>query len=317
VTSSSSRGAAFYFQLAVVVIGVVGTAANGLVLYAMVASKQHMKHVLIFNQNLLDLVSCFFLCIMYGTQLFNLHLEGARGYWLCLTLLSEGPAWGPFVASLINLEAITIERYLKVVRPAFAKKMLRNWMIYSTIAFEWIAGIAIAASVTVSTTGVVDGTCYTLVFWKSRAAQLAYGIWYFLSFLVGVVLISAFFYWRILMAIRRQASVMAAYGAAAGSSTSQTHSKQIQMNIIKTMMLVSALFAVTWAPLQLYYLILNIHSMLMLRENIYHATMFIGFLYICTNPFVYAINFDPVRHFLRGLMPCEKVTEAPESIQAS
>jgi len=51
VTSSSSRGAALYFECAVLFIGVVGTAANGLVLYALVASKQHKKHVLIVNQN--------------------------------------------------------------------------------------------------------------------------------------------------------------------------------------------------------------------------------------------------------------------------
>ena len=36
MTSSSSRGADFYFQCAVVIIGVVGAAANGLILYALV-----------------------------------------------------------------------------------------------------------------------------------------------------------------------------------------------------------------------------------------------------------------------------------------
>ena len=58
VTSSSSRGAALYFECFVVVIGVIGTAANGLVLYALVASKQHKKHELIVNQNALDLYTC-------------------------------------------------------------------------------------------------------------------------------------------------------------------------------------------------------------------------------------------------------------------
>ena len=61
VTSSSSRGAGFYFQCAIIVIGFVGTALNGLILYALIASKQHRKLMLIFNQNLLDFVSCFFL----------------------------------------------------------------------------------------------------------------------------------------------------------------------------------------------------------------------------------------------------------------
>jgi len=55
VTSSSSRGAALYFECCVLVIGVIGTVANGLVLYALLASKQHKKHVLIVNQNAFDL----------------------------------------------------------------------------------------------------------------------------------------------------------------------------------------------------------------------------------------------------------------------
>jgi len=41
VTSSSPRGIEFYFQIAVLMIGVVGTAANALILYALVAYKQH------------------------------------------------------------------------------------------------------------------------------------------------------------------------------------------------------------------------------------------------------------------------------------
>jgi len=41
LASSQSRGIEFYFEYAVVFIGVVGTAANALILYAMVASKQH------------------------------------------------------------------------------------------------------------------------------------------------------------------------------------------------------------------------------------------------------------------------------------
>jgi len=55
--SLSSRGLELYFACAAVLIGVVGTAANALILYAMVASKQHKKQFLVFNQNVLNLYS--------------------------------------------------------------------------------------------------------------------------------------------------------------------------------------------------------------------------------------------------------------------
>lgn len=112
MTSWSSRGVGFYFQCAVVVIGVVGTTANALVLYAMVASKQYKRHVLIFNQNALDCVSCVFLCAAHSARLDgNVYRNGTDGYWPCVIALVEGCSWGPFVGSLINLAAITVERY--------------------------------------------------------------------------------------------------------------------------------------------------------------------------------------------------------------
>ena len=175
MTSSSSRGAGFYFQCAVLVVAVVGAAANGLVVYAMVAAKQHTKRVLIFNQNALDLVNCLFLAVEYSVKLCDVYLRGTAGHWLCLvaaysvrlsgvylsgtagrwlclvvaysvklsgvylsgtagrwlclTILSDAGNWATYVGSLINLCAISIERYLKIVHNAWAKKYLRNWMI--------------------------------------------------------------------------------------------------------------------------------------------------------------------------------------------
>ena len=236
--TSSSRGVGFYFSCAVVVIGLVGMAANGLVLYALVASRQHKKHVLIFNQNVLDFVTCLLLSTSYLARLFNISFEGTRGYLLCLTLLNEGPSWGTFLGSLINLAAITIERYLKVVHPVWAKNKLRKWMIYSIIPFAWITGISLALGVTTTTSNVVNGVCYAAIFWRSRASEMAFRIWYFMSFYVLILVIFIFCYWRILIAIRRQARVMAAHGAA-GSSNAQAQSKQIQINVIKTMILVT------------------------------------------------------------------------------
>ena len=45
-TTPSPRGIDFYFQITIPMIGVIGTAANAFVLYALVASKQHKTQVL-------------------------------------------------------------------------------------------------------------------------------------------------------------------------------------------------------------------------------------------------------------------------------
>jgi len=83
VTSSSPHGIEFYFQIAALVIGVVATAANALILYALVASKQHKTHLLIVHQNALDLFTSFFMIVSYSTKLCNINLTGSVGYRRC------------------------------------------------------------------------------------------------------------------------------------------------------------------------------------------------------------------------------------------
>jgi len=138
-STSVSSNEEFYFQSAVVVIGVVGVAGNALILYALVVSKQHKKHVLIVNQNVLDLFSSFFLVITYALKLSNLYLSGALGYWLCIILLSENlVCWGTN-GSIVNLAIITIDRYLKVVHPILSRKYLRPWVssLFSATGAFW------------------------------------------------------------------------------------------------------------------------------------------------------------------------------------
>ena len=306
--SSSSRDALFYFQCGVVVIGVIGTAANALILYALVASKQHKKHVLIVNQNVLDFFSSFFMVVTYSLKLCNIHLTGSGGYWLCMLLISESPIWYGTVGSVISLASITIERYLKVVHPAWSQMKLRNWMIYCVVAFSWIGSFIYNAASIYPTTVVIDGMCYPYALWKNKMDPIIHIICSIVLFYVIILLIFIFCYWRILTVIRRQARVMASHNST-GPSTSQTISNQIQTNVIKTMVFVSAFYAISWLPQYVYilYTILNPH---MRDDGILYGLTNIAFLYTCTNPFVYATKFDPVKQVLLRLILCKTSSSA-------
>jgi len=311
VVTSSSRGIEFYFQCTVVVIGIVGTATNALILYGLVASKQHKKHVLIFNQNLLDFFCSLALVVVYSFKLCNIYLTGSSGYWLCMLLATENFIWCLCLASKTNLMIVTIERYLKVVYPIWSKKILNKRVLFSAVAFAWISAFLHNFTLTFVTSDVIDGMCYAYMIWKSPVDQVAYGLWYFLSFYVVVLVLFIFCYWRILAVIRRQASVMAAHCAAGPSTAAQTQSSQMQTNVIKTMILVSASYAICDMPMSIYFLILNIDPNVTLLESGYYASMFLSFLYICANPFIYATKFDPVKRVLLGLVPCNKASVQP------
>jgi len=301
MAKSSSRGAELYFHCALVVIGVVGTATNGLILYALVASKQHKKHALIVNQNALDLFTCFLIVISYSSKLCNIHFSGSAGYWLCTLLLSDGLIWCGTIGSVINLASITIERYLKVVHSVWSRTKLRNWMIYSAMAISWIGSFTYNLAVVFSTTVVIDGVCYSYTIWDSDAARIIQFIYSFLSFYVIILLIFIFCYWRILIVVRRHASVMATH-AAAGPSTAQDQFNQMQSSVTKTMIYVCAFYAISWLPIYMCALNLTLNPDHTISHGTYPVSLFIAFLYVCTNPFVYATKFDPVREVLLHLI---------------
>ena len=95
-------------------------------------------------------------------------------------------------------------------------------MKIAAVAFAWISGIVYNMALVFTTSEVVDGVCYGFVFWKSRVAEVAHGSWNFITFIVVVLFIFVFCYGRILVVIRRQASVMAGHSGPGSSTTAQT-----------------------------------------------------------------------------------------------
>ena len=306
MTSSFLYGDVFYWKCAVMFIGVVGVAGNALILYALVASKQQKKHALIVNQNALDLFSSFFLVFSLVVDLCNIHLTGVLGYWLCVVILSEYLTWCATNGSMINLAIITIDRYLKVVHPIWSKKWLRPWVVYSAMALSWFVGILHNTLVVFFSATVIDGKCYSYVFENNDVANMAVLLTYMLLFYFIILAIFIFCYGRILAKIRRQASVMASHGTS-GSNTAQTQSQQIQTNVIKTMIQVSAFYAVAWLPYNTFTLFAVTEIVpVKFSDTGYFVTSFLAFFYTSTNPFIYATKFYPVREILRKLIPCKK-----------
>jgi len=229
----------------------------------LVVSKQHTKHVLIFHQNVLDFLSSLLLVISHSLRLCHAYLGPIPGYWYCLLIEGDFLLWIVILAGKYNLVFVTIERYLKVVHAVWSKKKLRNWMLYLAMAFAWINSIVFLAATSILTTGVIDGVCYAVLLWESEAALFANSFFYISYFYGIIIIIFIVCYWRILAAVRRQARVMNSHG----SSTIQAQTHQIQTNIIKTMILVSALFAVCDLPPNVFYIPVLMFSGILTRAK--------------------------------------------------
>jgi len=174
----------------------------------------------------------------------------------------------------------------------------------SAIAFCYLLGIVVRAPLVIRTSGVKDGVCYNYE-QVSQDLQKALFILYLLSFHVILFATLIFCYGRILVAVRRQVKVMAVHSAA-GSNTCQTQLNQSQTNVIKTMILVSALYIFCHLP-QLFQYLAVISGSPVRVGYINDASRFAQFLYVCANPFIYALKFDPVKKILKDLIPSRLV----------
>jgi len=246
----------------------------------------------------------------------SLPLVGASGYWLCLTLIGDGFVWWGLSGSVVNLAIITIDRYLKVVHHTWSKKRIHSWMIHAAMAFAWFAGIVTNTPTLFELSAVIDGVCYSWVLYKSIVDRIFTILWYIVFFYVIILITFAYCYGRILAVIRHQAKVMASHSTSGSSTTqSQTQSHKIQTNVIKTMILVSAFYAMSWLPVNVYYVFVMMDPNLTYLSNFWYASIFVAFLYTTANPFIYATKFDPVRRVLRDILPSMKTsTVQPDHI---
>ena len=232
-----------------------------------------------------------------------------------MLIVTDNILWCGINGSIINLAIIAVERYLKVVHANWSNLKLRNWMIYLAMAFAWIGSIIYCNALIFSTGTMINGVCYIMVF-SSDSLKLFWFMWNFISFYVIILLIFIFCYGHILHLIRRQAKIMSSHSTTE-SNTSQTQIDQIQTNMIKTMILVCGFYAIMWWPNHIITLVmvLSPNPNHYYDSGYYASSLFLAFLYMCTNPFIYAIKFDPVKETLLRMIPCKKTSNpAAESV---
>ena len=255
------------FMSSVVVIGLVGCCANGMVLCAFLSSKIISKAVnkLMLNQIALDLFASIFLVATYGaviTDLFYKYPSNAWGEFMCRILSSSLlPFWG-LAGSIISLVTITLDRYFKIVFPIAHRKYFRNWMIHLAIGISWLSGF-LQEMAGLWTSRVSNGHCYKFYYWPSVRDRTVYSVFGMVFQYFAPVVMFIYCYGHILVAIRRTGGKVSvvrngtSVGAPAGGNKTTAPNKS-EANILKTMITISVCFVVCCSPNQFLYLLITL-----------------------------------------------------------
>jgi len=306
----------YYINYALIAVGIIGTAANALILYALIVhnareTKKRMVNWLIINQNVIDICSCITIVISVSVRVSSIYLTGALGYILCAIFINENLATCLLNSSVINLVTITIERYLKVVFPFWSKRNLKGWMISVAIVFSWIAGILSVAPLGFVASSVSEGVCQIFVLlYTNPEIRAGYGFYSMASFFVLPLIIFVYCYGHILVVMRKQARVMAGHNVEGSTqSASQAQNKRIKWNIIKTMLIVTAFFTICWFPMNIY---LKLVGKFSTSEEIiaYLVMLFLPYVNISLNPFIYSTKHDGVKRILARMIICHRHDDA-------
>lgn len=298
------------FTCFVIVVGVIGCVANGLVLRVLLSLKLRAQtsYILVTNQVLMDLYSCIAVIICYGSKVVEMKFWGRWGFFVCAMIYSDAIAFNGLTGSIAGVAIITIERYFKVVHPIAHRKNFRNWMIYAAIPITWLNGI-LTNITTLASSEIVDGVCNAFCVWPNALTATAYSVFILVWEYVIPLVIFVYCYWHILAVIRGQAKVFqgGTHGSAAAPAgpnsdalAQQVNNNRVQMNIIVTMIAISVAFVVCWTPNQVYNTLFMLN--LQVDESLFGPTVFMIFLNTILNPFIYAAKLDPVRKGLQKMI---------------
>lgn len=291
------------FHVLTFIIGMVGVVGNGLVLLVIYKNrktkKSRLQNAFVVNQTCMDLVSSIFLAVTFAYKMGpRINMYGSSGLTLCISLEGEGLLWVFLSASAFSLMSLTFERYIKIVFPIRHHTSFTNTKKAVLLAMTWVVPILWLMAFILAATQVEGGECYYQGFWPSAGLAQFYGWTYIMMFYFIPLLFFIYSYGHMLWTLHKRNSQVGELGNQANSQNSGNVSRA-QVNIMKTMLLVSICFAVLWAPAQLYYFayIIGVYKGDYL-STAYYVFNIICFINSIINPFIYAMKIEEFREMV-------------------
>ena len=286
-----------------IIFGLLGINGNCLVIFLFFRMKERrdLTDLLILNQSIIDFTSSVLLLAIFVAPLPPLPTENdVLARFICGFWYTQYPFWSSYAATIWNLVLLTIERFLAVVHPIQYKKKASVPRAVMFALIPWVYGF-LHMSYLIPLTDVEDGTCYQFL-WPNNTMQPAMGVYtFFILFLVPFSLMT-FLYYRIMQVLR--ARVGKSSNDPISANQIPNFRQQARKNVVKTMLILCVCYGICWAPNNVIYLYYCLGGYVDFNGLIYFTTVWIAFVNIWINPFVYALKYRKFQHGLKTAFRC-------------
>ncbi len=301
-------------RVAVLIVGVVGALDNGIVLwvlYRVSAVRKQLGNLYLINQCVVDLLCSVSVVVTYATFLGVKNIGGYWGFVLCKVILSECSLWALYALSTFNLVLMNVDRYITISHPTKRHFWCNKKLKWACVFACWGLAFGIYVPVQILTTGVVNNECYQNIIWPSSDVALIWGYAVFVSSCLLPLLIFVLVYVRIYMVVRKSKiavasstshansiSIITTAGEASGFKKVSKEEKQV----LKTLVLVSLVFAICVTPSNIYYLLFNLGYDLNFSNSLYYFLLALAMANCATNPFVYMAKLKTLRNAIKLML---------------
>ena len=296
-------------------MGIIGTLTNGFVLTILTCfakNRRQTTNVLIINQTTMDLLGSISLIITYlPTTLSRFYSNDSSGYTVCLLFHGAIFLYTALFCSINGLAIIAFERYIKIVHYLKHRKYYRPWMIYPLVAQPWVYTSICVTSIYLSNTVIVDGHCCLFLYYPNLASRFSIFFLVLLSTYLVPVCAIVLCYFRIAKFIHGRSVTV---GVQTNSLFNQkTESNMKQLSVIKTLVIISAVFAFTYLPSQTIQVLASFRYPVDYYSEMWSLVMLIHLLNLILNSIMYAWQYESVRNSIVRLLTKQQV--APSTIQ--
>ncbi|XP_006815241.1 galanin receptor type 2-like [Saccoglossus kowalevskii] len=290
-------------------ISIMGAIGNAAVMVTILKSRFLRTNTYYF---ILSLAFADFMCcvISLAIKVFPIvHVPpGFAGELLCRIIISEFLLWTSVVCSGFHLGAVTIERYLAIVKPFIYVNYTKKTAVICIICLWSLTLICEPYLIYIYT--YENGHCTTIHTERARRyTQISAIMIFFLSYVTPIV-IMIIGYGSIFHTLKIEERAML---ATSGPQKELEREKlTARKNVIKMLMIVVTTYFMCLTPNQIVWFGFNVGLTVDFNSAYYNITVMATFANSCMNPIIYTIRNKRFRNDLKALI-CRKTNQIDNS----